>query len=219
MVSTRFCAFLKISCDDGLRELISLRNIKERRFAEVSTMAFLWVINAVEEAPSWAVVPLKGAKQVELQRGEPVPATPLREKQVDARAALLQQYSTGRQDQWVLLAPKCTPVAVNGLPVLAGIKVLQDRDEIRFVGTNRRIFYSTERLVRIEEFGGSEREISCPRCKQEIQEGSGVVRCPQCDVVHHQTEGLSCWTYSNHCSLCDQPTALDAGYRWTPAGL
>jgi hypothetical protein len=182
-------------------------------------VAFLWVFTEADGAPNWAVVPLKGSKQFELNRGDALPVKPLPKKSENLRSTVLQQYQSERQEGWALLAPTCTPIVVNGLQVLAGIKVLQDRDEIRFVGRNRRIFYSTERLVRIEEFAGSENTIYCPRCKQEIEKGSGVVRCPQCDVVHHQTEDLNCWTYSNRCTLCDQQTALDAGYRWTPAGL
>ena len=49
----------------------------------------------------------------------------------------------------------------------------------------------------------------------------GLVTCPQCGVWHHQreTDALRCWTYSPHCAMCDQPTDLSAGYRWTPQGL
>jgi len=45
------------------------------------------------------------------------------------------------------------------------------------------------------------------------------VRCPQCGVWHHQSDELPCWVYSSSCSLCDHPTALDAGYRWIPGEL
>jgi hypothetical protein len=60
----------------------------------------------------------------------------------------------------------------------------------------------------------------CARCKDEIAPGDKVVRCPTCFVLHHQKQGLNCWTYDKACAVCDQPTALEgACYRWTPETL
>lgn len=122
-------------------------------------------------------------------------------------------------EAWVLMTPMETSVRVNRDRILLGIRVLTDRDEIWVTGMGR-MFFSTERLACVEPFpGAAGQPIFCPRCKQEIGRGCPAVRCPQCRVWHHQSEDLPCWTYSERCALCDQPTELEAGYRWTPEEL
>jgi hypothetical protein len=123
----------------------------------------------------------------------------------------------------VLLAAEGAPVRVNGLPLLVGVRVLQDRDEIR-VGRADSLFFSTESAARVESFSGTGASVMCPRCKQAIAEASEVVRCPGCGVVHHQAKDLPCWSgYEAEpfatCAMCDQPAALDSGFRWTPEEL
>jgi hypothetical protein len=63
------------------------------------------------------------------------------------------------------------------------------------------------------------RGMMCPRCRQRIEKETLAVRCPQCGLWHHQSEELPCWTYSSTCAMCPQPSALDAGYQWTPTEL
>jgi hypothetical protein len=116
---------------------------------------------------------------------------------------------------WVVLGDDT--VHVNGSALGAGVAVLADRDEIR-VGAER-VFFSTERLAAVTIHPGDERAVFCPRCKLEIAAGSPVVRCPSCNVLHHQSDEYPCWTYGEHCALGDQPTAMDAGFRWTPGDL
>jgi hypothetical protein len=89
--------------------------------------------------------------------------------------------------------------------------MLADRDEILVAG--QRIYFSTETLAAVEEHAGP--VLRCPRCKREIAPGAKVVRCPRCKALHHE----ACWTYSEACTLCPAPTALDAGFQWTPEGL
>lgn len=128
---------------------------------------------------------------------------------------LCRQESNGAM--WVLVSAGKAGVRINGMPVFMGIRVLQDQDEICVAG--ERVFFSTERLAHVDAFPGDESPIFCPRCKQLIPRGSPVVRCPQCQVFHHQSEELPCWTYSNTCALCGQSTTLDASYRFTPEDL
>jgi hypothetical protein len=127
----------------------------------------------------------------------------------------LEYATTPEGTHWVLFgAPR---VCVNGNPLAAGIVVLRDRDEV-LVG-KRRYFFSTETLAVGEVYGGGDQRAFCPRCKLEIAAGTPVVRCPGCGVRHHESETYPCWTYAEHCTMCDYPTALDAGFRWTPEAL
>lgn len=115
--------------------------------------------------------------------------------------------------RWLLLASPRARVSVNGLPVLAGARVLGDRDEIRT--RTHRFFFSEESLARIEAHAGE--PAPCPRCKLPIETDQPAVVCPACGVSHHQTEDLPCWTYAPHCAAgCSQSTDMQASLRWTP---
>ncbi len=117
-------------------------------------------------------------------------------------------------DAWVLLAGPDT--RMNGTPLVTGIRVLRDRDEL-VVGGDR-MFFSTESLATIAPFDGPV-AVSCPRCRLEVVPGTPAVVCPGCRVVHHQSDELPCFTYDPRCAACDHATALDAGFRWTPEAL
>ena len=127
-----------------------------------------------------------------------------------------------KDETWVLIVPPEHSVHVNGERVMLGICALSDKDEIRVPGRES-FFFSTEKLARVEPFPGgvNGQRFFCPRCKQEIQLAGLAVRCPQCGVWHHQSDAddLPCWFYGQHCALCDQPSGLDADYRWTPENL
>jgi hypothetical protein len=132
----------------------------------------------------------------------------------DARvlsAAALVRHAV-EPEGWVLIGPRA--VRVNGASLDAGIRVLRDRDEI--VAGAGRIFFSSESLAAIVAFPAGAPPTFCARCKLAIAPGSPAVRCPQCVLWHHQSDELPCWTYAERCTMCDQPTALDAGFRWTP---
>ena len=80
-------------------------------------------------------------------------------------------------------------------------------------------FFSTESLTRVEPLP-EDVFATCPRCKQAIPPGSMAVRCPSCGVWHDQRDEKPCWTYAERCAACqNQPTALDADFRWTPEDL
>jgi hypothetical protein len=127
-------------------------------------------------------------------------------------AAFGLQRSGGEPESWVAIGSPA--LHVNGVALDVGIRVLRDRDEVR-VG-DARAYFSAEALPVVVAFPGAERPVFCPRCQQEIAPQSAAVRCPSCGVWHHQADELPCWTYDAKCALCDQPTALDGGLRWSP---
>jgi hypothetical protein len=130
----------------------------------------------------------------------------------------LRRCSEGTGDTWALVAGPKADVLVNGMAIPHGIAVLADRDEIRLPLVPP-MYFSTETLARVAAYPDEGAPGFCPRCKQRMTAGDAAVRCPNCGLWHHSTEELPCWTYGNHCASCPQPTALDAGFRWTPEDL
>ncbi len=162
-----------------------------------------WAVRALDEGLALAGCTKGRARVTQEQRGS-----------ADVRVFRCQ----GVEEVWVLIASCNAVVRVNGLLMNPGLRVLADRDEIVQAG-RAAIFFSTEQLPRMEAFQDTGKAVVCPRCKQGIASGDLAVQCPQCRVWHHQSADLNCWTYSTRCALCDHPTALDGGYRWTPEGL
>ncbi len=178
-------------------------------------MPHLWF----SEQTNWNILSLdKGRKFV--LTGDP--SHPVgKEDQGDKGVAVVitQENTEGKKGTWVLVAPANKPVRVNGESLARlMVRVLQDRDEIRIAGHGS-LFFSTECLATIEPFPGADRPVFCPRCKQEVTKNAMAVCCPQCKSWHHQSADFPCWTYSPKCAVCNQTTALDAGYRWTPEEL
>lgn len=167
-------------------------------------MAHLWKQSRVdgEDDPVWTAEALEMDRPVVLSAA--VPGAPT-----------LLHAGTG--DAWLLVGGDHAGVAVNGVRVHAGARMLADRDEIRTAG-GERLFFSTERLAAAGRFPGADKPAFCPRCKQTIDAGAAAVRCPACDRWYHQDDDLPCWTYNDRC-MCDHPTGLDAGFRWSPNGL
>jgi hypothetical protein len=118
---------------------------------------------------------------------------------------------------WALVCGERSGVRVNGSPVPVGLAVLADRDEIRLPGFTG--WFSTELQARIEPFPEAARRGFCPRCKRAIDAGAPAVRCPACGLWHHASDDFPCWTYAPSCGGCPHPTALDAGFRWSPEDL
>lgn len=133
-------------------------------------------------------------------------------------SALLQSLTSERDLSWALLVPTGIDVWLNGTPVHSGIRILNHRDAIRLEET---VYFSTECLATPQQFPGAPQPLYCPRCKQELKTDQIAVKCPQCGIWHHQDQAAQrpCWTYAEHCALCDQPTDLEAGYRWSPEAL
>ena len=126
-----------------------------------------------------------------------------------------------QEDAWALLASPSARPLVNGLPLHHGIVVLSDRDEIRHApgSDGTPVYFSTERPAVVVPYSPAGRLGLCPRCKQAMAPGEDGVRCPGCGVWHHSTAALPCWTYGDRCAACDHPTAIEAGFRWTPEVL
>jgi uncharacterized C2H2 Zn-finger protein len=135
---------------------------------------------------------------------------------------LLTRFGGGTEIATALLAATGSRLAVNGLPVLSGLKVLEHRDEITASGA--RFVFSEESLPEVFEFHPEplERELRCSLCRGAIQDGMTVVRCPRCGRLFHQTSAGSqgperhCWTYSERCRHCEHPTALSEECLWSP---
>ena len=157
-------------------------------------MAHLWL----HTDGGWIVVPIDGS-----------PVSP--PGQEDLRIVPV------KEDEWALIVRRAG-VTVNGWPLLSGMTLLREGDEVR-VGVEEAWFFSSERLARMEALPELDPAPVCPRCKQRIEEDTPSVRCPGCDVWYHETESLPCWSYTGTCGLCGQPTDLSAGYRWTPETL
>jgi hypothetical protein len=136
----------------------------------------------------------------------------------DGTDAILLKGAGEARAEWHLLAAPEAGLALNGLPLQSGLRTLTDRDEIRIPGLGA-VYFSTERLARSEPFPALPHPVSCPRCRQAIAAGTPAVRCPGCEVWHHASPELPCWSYAERCALCPQPTAAEAGYRWTPEAL
>ena len=166
-------------------------------------MAHLWI-----QAPDWSVVPLDAS---------PFPLAALPEGEGPRPDAVLLRRD-GSRNEWLLLARPTAGIAVNGLPWRAGLRQLLDQDEIRVPGLDS-LYFSTERLARTEALPPLDHEVACPRCRQPIPPGAPAVRCPGCEVWHHASTELPCWSYAATCAYCDYATAQDTGFRWTPEGL
>lgn len=121
-------------------------------------------------------------------------------------------------ENWLLKCATTAQVRLNGSPVYLGVHTLIDHDEIVLDG-KARFFFSSEELVQVVPFPGAAQPVFCARDKSEIVKGSLAVRCPTCGTWCHQSEDKPCWLYGPTCPVDDHPTALDAGYRWTPETL
>jgi hypothetical protein len=172
-------------------------------------MAHLW---ARTESGDWEAVKVEGDVFALVCGPQPV-ARP----DTDG-AALCRRTAAGAREAWVLLNPPTVDLRLNGAPLHTGIRVLEDRDAIQ-LSDGSPTYFSSERLAEVELFPGSPEAVYCPRCKTEIEAGTPAVRCPGCDSWIHQSEVFGCWLYAEHCALCDHPTALDAGFRWSPEDL
>ncbi len=118
--------------------------------------------------------------------------------------------------QWALLCAGAR-VAVNGVPLELGLRVLRERDEIR-IGRSY-LFFSEEEQAGVVSFPRDRERLRCARCRQWIEPEDMAVACPGCGLWHHQGDKYACWIYEPTCAGCDQPTSLDAGLRWTPEDL
>jgi len=128
---------------------------------------------------------------------------------------LMQSRDAEGVEHWIVIDEPVSRLRINGVPLVTGARVLRHRDEIRMAGVPGRAWFSLESQCEVAPFDGPVGSF-CPRCKGKIKSASLSVRCPQCRVYYHQSASLPCWTYAPKCAHDDQPTALDASFRWTP---
>ncbi len=172
------------------------------RLGQEASMAHIW--HQDEAKGGWRVYPLESAS------GGGVVVE-------DGVAEISWHRSDNAGDGvWVLEAAES--VRVNGESLLIPFRVLEERDEI-VLPSGRLLYFSKEGRARVTPLPHGTVEVCCARCRQPIAVGSPSVACPACGAYHHQADDLPCWTYAPRCSLCDQPTALDADYHFTPEAL
>ena len=189
-------------------------------------MARFWIpwqpdhpVEGEEGLPAWAIAQLPDDAGAFVLTGDP--GHPVRVDGKDHKGSVVARVllvGDRQNETWVLQSSAREGLRVNGLPLVAGIRVLEDLDELRIGGTER-IYFSTERTARVEPFPDQEGDTLCARCRAVITEGEPSVLCPGCSSWCHQTEDLRCWEYAAKCALCDQLTCLDTGFRWTPDNL
>jgi hypothetical protein len=130
---------------------------------------------------------------------------------------LRSEHETDVGHHFCLVAAPGRGLLINGEPLASGIAVLRHRDEIR-LGGRPPAYFSSERLAQIETYRDTDGP-RCPRCAQTISPGDACVRCPSCEVLHHQRPDRPCWTHIERCALCQQPTDLESGLCWAPDEL
>ncbi len=168
-------------------------------------MAHLWIEDA--EGKGWAVSPLTRQRLRRIRaRAFARLTTATAATDGLSPSALLVRGDSGSLEQWLLLARKRANVQVNGWPLVLGVRLLCDRDElvVRADGASAalRCFFSTERLAEVVAYPGGDGAVRCPRCKQPMERNQMAVRCPNasCGAWHHQEAALPCWTYSATCA-------------------
>jgi hypothetical protein len=177
-------------------------------------MAHLWIR---EPASEWSILSLvEDSYALDVVPPQAFSARPALAS--GSAQALLVRSAAEEAEAWFVVAPGHGETHVNGLPLVLGVRALSDRDEIRLAGTDP-VFFSTETLAVVGPFPGSPQPVICPRCALPIETGGAAVRCPRCGMWHHESDERRCWTYARTCYACPQPTALDAGYSWSPEEL
>ncbi|MHC5109540.1 MAG: hypothetical protein ACYTHJ_06640 [Planctomycetota bacterium] len=111
---------------------------------------------------------------------------------------------------------------INGFPLPRfGVRVLQDRDEIRVVGA--RFYFSTEQRSAPFIFEGAGHGCRCPRCKASLQRGDHVMACAGCGWLYHQSPQYPCYTgfegEDMNCINCAMAARIDEQFRFTPDGI
>lgn len=188
-------------------------------------MPNLWI---ERDEKSWALLALDHDRYViESSRaghdGEPLTIRPAEPDEVvlPPKFELRRVPNNQQAADWALVG--AGDVAVNAVPVPIALRLLRDKDELRF-GRRLRAFYSTESAAKVEPFPGPDTVI-CARCRLPVDTDQPAVKCPNsdCGVWHHQIDDPGdeqpCWTFAETCGACMQPTDLSNGFRWTPSGL
>lgn len=179
-------------------------------------MAYMWLLDSRSE---WVPIPLEESDVYYLTTDASRAVVPSNgDRPRDSHGYVMRHTASDGSDLWLLYTAPTAPVFLNGSHVRLGMHALRDHDQIR-VGSCNRLFYTSERLARVEPFPGLAKTAKCPRCCGTIEKGQPSVKCPTCGTWYHQGGKLLCWTYDKTCLFDKQPTSLEAGFRWTPAEL
>ena len=117
-------------------------------------MAQLWMQGQMEDngrhltSLGWVVRPVTGDNECLATMGAEAGGAK-REGSNDPRAASLVRAGGSGSELWAVLGSES--VLVNGDPLLLGVRVLTDRDELR-IGGGPPFYFSRERLAKIEPF-------------------------------------------------------------------
>jgi hypothetical protein len=131
----------------------------------------------------------------------------------DAAALLVRSAEDGKA---FAVLTRCA-ASLNGAPLLTGMALLRDRDELSFPGGAR--FYYVERsTAAVERYAGGACAARCVRCSRPFAVGDDVVRCPSCGSMMHCVVDLDCYRYGV-CPTCEAPPALDDQDAWSPEAL
>jgi hypothetical protein len=186
-------------------------------------MAHFWTHSNKEDTEGLSLIPLNGFDAFMLTGDPDTPVKGSKGTRDYTLTHVFKEKSDRGDELFVLLAPAGArqQVRVNGDPVVAGIHVLQHRDEIvvrNCKGESLRLYFSAEKIARIEQLTDEPHTVSCARCYKRINPGNQIVRCPSCSAVHHQSDEFNCWTYAEKCanSMCFQNTEINSGFRWVP---
>lgn len=167
-------------------------------------MSTLWR----KSADGWQSVPLDGCAR--LSQG------------IDVAGVEIVRVGRGSDAGAAVLVRAGTWARVNGQPVLGGIRVLDDKDEILAGGS--RLFFSAQSSPVVVTFRAEVgvRLPTCPVCRGPIREGQRAVHCPGCPRWYHEGEPTDenparrCWSYAATCSFCHHPTSLAEDAIWMP---
>lgn len=133
----------------------------------------------------------------------------------------LVPFGQGSERGVALVTAGTANVMAGGQPVVGGLRVLENKDEI-LVGFLR-LYFSTESTPELMPFvlPAGARRPKCAVCRFPLEDAQPSVKCPQCGRVYHQipAEGEQpakpCWTYRPQC-LCGHPTSLSGEPAWRP---
>jgi hypothetical protein len=187
-------------------------------------MAQAWLCDG--ESGGWRPQPLTGGAYACVVG--PAGSVQLAEAGAAGPSALqLRRVARPGGETWLLLIGPGQAVSVNGARLPLAVYQLRARDEVRLLVPAAaggepvavRFFFATERLAQVVPLPATDKPILCARCGAPVSVGSPAVSCPSCRKWHHQADPCLCWVYRDRCGACDQPTALDAGFRWTPDDL
>ena len=133
---------------------------------------------------------------------------------------LLRSHDGPDVERWVLLTTRHGGTRVNGESLPVGMRLLEHRDAIG-LGPGRTVFFSSEEVAKVAPYLGTAEGACCSRCRDLLEQGQLVVRCPApgCGFIHHESADHPCWTYADGCAACGHPTDLNAALQWTPADL